>query len=252
MLLISWNINGLRANLNRELPGLLANSQPDVLCLQETKAWAVDLPDMGWAQGYHAYWGEAIKKGYSGVLTLSKAKPKQCILGAGIPGPDDEGRVVSCEYPSFWLVNVYTPNSKSGLERLEERTQYWDPQFLAFIKSLEKMKPVVVCGDFNVAHKAIDLARPKGNERSAGFTIEERVAFEQYIRQGFIDTFREFESGPGHYTWWSLRSGARKNNVGWRIDYFLISRKLRPKLKRAFILPEVLGSDHCPVGIELA
>jgi exodeoxyribonuclease III len=250
--LLCWNVNGLRATLGRTLPALVAKYQPDLLCLQETKAWAADVPDMSWAEGYHAYWAEAQKKGYSGTLTLSRKKPRAVTLGIGVPELDTEGRVVTLEYPGYYAVNVYTPNAKAGLERLEERTTRWDPAFLAYLERLDADKPVLACGDFNVAHKEIDIARPKANERNPGFTIEERTEFGRYIDAGFLDSFREFEPGPGHYTWWSMRGGGRQRNIGWRIDYVLASRRLRQKLKRAFIMPEITGSDHCPVGIELA
>ena len=252
MLLYSWNVNGLRAVLGRTLPELIATHKPDILCLQETKAWAADVPEMHWAAGLSAHWAEAEKKGYSGTLTLSRPAPLKVTTGLGVRELDNEGRVLTCEYSDFYLVNVYTPNAKMDLARLAERTQKWDPAFLKYLKKLEKKKPVVACGDFNVAHTALDIARPKGNERSAGYTIEERTEFGKYVAAGFLDSLREFETGPGLYTWWSLRAGARARNVGWRIDYFLVSPALRPRLTRAFILPEVLGSDHCPIGIELA
>jgi exodeoxyribonuclease III len=251
MLLMSWNVNGLRAVLGKTLPAFIAQHSPDVLCLQEIKANAEQVSDMGWCSGYSPFWCSAQKKGYSGTLILSKTPPLKTELGIGLPGPDDEGRVITAEYKDFYLANVYTPNSKRALERLEERTTKWDPAFLKHLKKLEKKKPVITCGDFNCAHKEIDIAHPKRNERTAGFTIEERRNFDKLVAAGFIDTFREFEKGPGHYTWWSQFSGARAKNVGWRIDYFLISPALRPRLKRAFILPEVMGSDHCPVGIEI-
>jgi exodeoxyribonuclease-3 len=251
MLLISWNVNGLRAVLGRTLPQFIADVQPDVLCLQETKAAEENVADMAWAQGYSACWCSAEKKGYSGTLVLSKSAPQSAVCGIGLPDHDGEGRVITAEFPGFYLVNVYTPNSKRDLSRLTYRTTQWDPAFLQYLQQLEKKKPVVFCGDLNCAHKEIDIARPKANLRTAGFTLDERLSFDKYIEAGFIDTFREFEPGPGHYSWWSAFGGARAKNVGWRIDYFLISRKLRPKLKRAFIMPEIHGSDHCPVGIEL-
>ncbi|MDQ3022781.1 MAG: exodeoxyribonuclease III [bacterium] len=252
MLLISWNVNGLRAVLGRTLPTFIAQLKPDMLCLQEIKAEASQVADMAWCEGYTPYWCSAKKKGYSGTLILTRRKALSVSYGIGLPGPDDEGRVISAEYKDFYLVNVYTPNAKRALERLEERTTVWDPAFLRHLKKLEKKKPVVTCGDFNVAHREIDLANPKSNTKNAGFTPQERAQFDNYISKGkFIDTFREFEQGPGHYSWWSALTGARARNAGWRIDYFLISQALRPKLKRAFIMPEVLGSDHCPVGIEL-
>jgi exodeoxyribonuclease-3 len=251
MLLISWNVNGLRAVLGKTLPQFMLDRKPDVLCLQEIKAMEEQVPDMGWAGKCTASWCSALKKGYSGTLTLSKKKPKSVSFGLGMPGHDDEGRVITTEFADFYLVNVYTPNSKPDLARLAYRTEQWDSLFLKHLKKLEKKKPVVSCGDFNCAHKEIDLARPKSNERTAGFTIEERSSFQRYIDAGFIDTFREFTKEGGHYSWWSQRFAARASNIGWRIDYFLISPALRPRLKRAFILPEVMGSDHCPVGIEL-
>jgi exodeoxyribonuclease-3 len=171
--------------------------------------------------------------------------------GLGMSHHDKEGRLLTIEFMDYFLVNVYTPNSKRGLLRLDYRTQQWDPDFFTYIKMLEKNKPVVVCGDLNVAHKEIDLANPRQNRRNAGFTYEERASMDRVIEAGFIDTFREFEKGPGHYSWWSYIGRAREKNVGWRIDYFLISPELRPRLQNAFILPEVTGSDHCPVGIIL-
>jgi exodeoxyribonuclease-3 len=251
MLLISWNVNGLRAVLGKTLPQFIADHKPDVLCLQEIKAEASQVSDMGWCEGYEPCWCSAQKKGYSGTLVLSRAKPLSTNFGIGLPGPDDEGRVVTAEFNDFYLVNVYTPNSKRDLSRLEERTTKWDPAFLKHLKKLEKKKPVITCGDFNCAHTEMDIAHPKSNVKTAGFTPQERAEFDKYIQAGFIDTFREFEKGPGHYTWWSQLTGARAKNMGWRIDYFLISKALRPRLKRAFILPEVMGSDHCPVGIEI-
>jgi exodeoxyribonuclease-3 len=252
MLLVSWNVNGLRAVLGKTLPQFIESTLPDMLCLQEIKAEASQITNLAWCEGYERYWCSAKKKGYSGTLLLTKTKPLSVSYGIGLPGPDDEGRVISAEYKDYYLVNVYTPNSKRGLERLEERTTVWDPTFLKHLKKLEKKKPVITCGDFNCAHTELDIAHPKSNMKTAGFTPQERTEFDKYISNGkFIDTFREFEKGGGHYSWWSAFSGARSRNIGWRIDYFLISSALRPRLKRAFIMPEVMGSDHCPVGIEL-
>jgi exodeoxyribonuclease-3 len=251
MLLISWNVNGLRAVLGKTLPQFIESVKPDMLCLQEIKAEAAQIADMAWCEGYTPYWHSAKKKGYSGTLLLTKKKPLKVSYGIGLPGPDDEGRVIIAEYDDFHLVNVYTPNSKRDLSRLTERTTLWDPKFLDCMLKLQKKKPVAFCGDLNCAHKEIDIARPKANLKTAGFTPEERAEFDKYIQKGFIDTFREFEPGPGHYSWWSAFGGARSKNIGWRIDYFLISPALRPRLKRAFIMPEVMGSDHCPVGIEI-
>jgi exodeoxyribonuclease III len=249
MKIISWNVNGIRAVLRKDALGFLADETPDIVCLQETKA-SPDVVPMEWARDYHAFWNCAEKKGYSGTLTLARTEPGNVTLGMGNPDHDREGRILTAEFDKFLLVNVYVPNSKRELTRLEYR-QEWDRDFLAYLKNLERRKPVVVCGDFNVAHEEIDLARPKQNTRTHGFTIEERTGFSAFVDAGFVDTFREYEKAGGHYTWWSLMAGARARNVGWRIDYFLISKTLRPHLRKAFILSEVMGSDHCPVGIEL-
>jgi len=248
MKFISWNINGLRAALKRGFVDTVQKMQPDVLCLQETKASPeqVDLD----LKEYHASWNSADKKGYSGTLTLSRVQPLQVFSGMGIPEHDTEGRVLTAEFDDYFLVNVYTPNAKRDLSRLDYRVQ-WDRDFLAFLKKLEQKKPVVFCGDLNVAHTEIDLANPKANEGNHGFTKEEREGFSNFLKAGFIDTFREFHKEGGHYTWWTLRNNARERNIGWRIDYFLISSSLRPRLKDAFILKDVMGSDHCPVGIVL-
>jgi len=246
---LSWNVNGLRAVLKKGFADWFEETDPDVLCLQEIKAedQQVDYE----FSGYHQYWYSAQKKGYSGTLLLSKVKPMSVQYGFGIKEQDQEGRVITAEYKSHFLVNVYTPNSQNELRRLDYRTQVWDRIFLKYLKNLEKQKPVITCGDFNVAHKEIDLKNPTTNTRNAGFTIEERTEFDNYIKAGFIDTFREFNQEADQYSWWSFRSAARERNVGWRIDYFLISEGFRKRLKNAFILQEVMGSDHCPVGIEL-
>lgn len=250
MKLISWNVNGLRAVLRKNFLEYLADEQPDVLCLQETKCTPDDVEQL-WPAGYTTYWNSADKKGYSGTAIFSKARPGQITTGIGVAAHDREGRVLTAEFPDFFLVNVYVPNSKRGLERLPYR-QEWDAAFLNYLKKLERAKPVIFCGDLNVAHEEVDLANPKANVRNHGFTVEERAGFTAFVRSGYLDTFREFEPGGGHYTWWSPLSGARSRNVGWRIDYFLLSAALRPRLKSAFIRPSITGSDHCPVGIELA
>jgi exodeoxyribonuclease-3 len=252
MKFFSWNVNGLRAVLKKGLTEILAAEDADFVCFQETKAHPSDV-DYDWsALGYQsAEWNWAEKKGYSGVLTLSKQKPLSVTRGIGIAEHDREGRVVTTEFADFFLVNVYVPNSQRELARLDYR-QKWDADFLSFLCGLQTKKPVIFCGDLNVAHTAIDLARPKDNERNHGFTIEERTGFSANLKAGFLDTFREFEPGGGHYTWWSVMSGARAKNIGWRIDYFLCSAGLRPRLKSARIYPHITGSDHCPVGIELA
>jgi exodeoxyribonuclease-3 len=196
------------------------------------------------------YWNAAQKKGYSGTAIFTKTRPLTITSHIGIAEHDGEGRVLAAGFGDFFLVNVYVPNSRRDLSRLTYR-QRWDADFLRYLKKLEKKKPVIFCGDLNVAHMEIDLANPKANVHNHGFTPEERAGFSAFMKAGFLDTFREFEKGGGHYTWWSQMSGARSRNSGWRIDYFLISKSLRPRLKRAFIQPEIEGSDHCPVGIEI-
>jgi len=251
MKLVSWNVNGLRACVKKGFIDFIEKEQPDIFCLQEVKA-KPDQVDLGLNLTYRAFWNPAEKPGYSGVALYSKTEPLQVTSGLGLEAHDREGRVITAEYGDFFLVNVYTPNSQNELRRLPYRQNEWDPAFRAYLKQCRKKKPVIFCGDLNVAHQEIDLARPKQNERSAGFTREERNGFDRLITEdGFIDTFREFETGPGHYTWWSFRGGARQRNVGWRIDYVCLSPELRPRLKNAWILPGIMGSDHCPVAIEL-
>ena len=249
MKLISWNVNGFRAILKNGFNDFVLSANPDIICLQETKVHPSQININ--LNCYHQFWNAAERRGYSGTAIFSKAEPQALTYGLGISHHDKEGRLITAEFMDYFLVNVYTPNSKRGLLRLDYRTQQWDPDFFTYIKMLEKNKPVVVCGDLNVAHKEIDLANPRQNRRNAGFTYEERASMDRVIEAGFIDTFREFEKGPGHYSWWSYIGRAREKNVGWRIDYFLISPELRPRLQNAFILPEVTGSDHCPVGIVL-
>ncbi len=246
--LISWNVNGLRAVLKKTFLEFLAGEKPDVLCLQETKCSPNDVEQL-WPAGYTTFWNSAEKKGYSGTAIFTLTRPLQVVPHIDIAEHDREGRVLAAEFGDFFLVNVYVPNAKRDLSRLAYR-QRWDADFLRYLKKLEKKKPVIFCGDLNVAHMEMDLANPKANVHNHGFTPEERAGFDTFVRAGFLDTFREFEPGGGHYTWWSQMGGARSRNVGWRIDYFLISKSLRPRLKRAFIRPEVEGSDHCPVGIE--
>lgn len=249
MKLISWNVNGLRSVIGKGLFKVFVEKhQPDVLCLQETKTSGnvdVDLP------GYEVFWNHAKKAGYAGTAVFTKIKPLNFTHGIGIGKHDDEGRVITLELKEFYLVNVYVPNSKRELERLPYRTKEWDVDFLKYLKNLEKKKPVVFCGDLNVAHMEIDLTHPKSNTKNHGFTPQERAGFDAVVKAGFLDTFREFEKGGQHYTWWSVFNNCRSRNIGWRIDYFCISKSLRPQLKKAFILPQVMGSDHCPVGIEL-
>jgi exodeoxyribonuclease-3 len=247
--LISWNVNGLRAVIRKNFLDYLAEEAPEVLCLQETKVGPNDVEQL-WPVNYTTYWNVARKKGYAGTAIFTRTRPLAVTCGIGLNEHDDEGRVLTAEYADFFLVNVYVPNSKRELTRLSYR-QNWDRAFLQYLKNLEQKKPVIFCGDFNVAHTELDLANPKANMGTHGFTAEERVGFTAFIEAGFVDAFREFEKGGGHYTWWSPFNGARARNIGWRIDYFLLSVALRPRLKRAFIRCDVPGSDHCPVGIEL-
>jgi len=263
MKIFSWNVNGIRAVLKKGLfyPFLEAH-QPDILCLQETKAERgqieIDLPN------YHEYWNSAVKKGYSGTAIFSKQEPRSVINGF----PDSfasryqfadelqrdsagEGRVITAEFEKFFVVTVYTPNAKDDLSRLALRHEHWDPAFFDYCQLLEKKKPVIFCGDLNVAHTEVDLANPGPNRGKKGFTDEERKGFQNFIQAGFIDTFRIFKQGNGHYTWWSNFANARVRNIGWRIDYVLVSGNLRKAVKSAEIYPEVTGSDHCPVGITL-
>lgn len=247
MKMLSWNVNGIRAVLKKGFLDFFQDQQPDILCVQETKAHPeqveLELP------GYQQFWNSAEKKGYSGVAVFSRFSPLNISRGIEMPEHDNEGRVITLEFEDYYLVNVYTPNSQRGLNRLEYRTALWDVEFLAYLKKLEQHKPVIFCGDLNVAHKEIDLANPRSNRKNAGFTDQERASFDNIVAAGFVDTFREFVTDGGHYTWWSYMANARARNVGWRIDYFGISASLRPRLKDAFILPDVHGSDHCPVGI---
>ena len=249
MKLISWNVNGLRAVLKKNFYEFVKEADPDVLCIQETKMQEgqaeVELP------GYHKFWCFAEKKGYSGTLTLTKEEPLNVTFNMGVDKHDHEGRIVNCEFPEFFLVNVYVPNSQSELARLDYRME-WEDDFLRYIKDLEKKKPVIICGDMNVAHKEIDLKNPATNRKNAGFTDEEREKMSALQDAGLIDTFRYFyPDKEGVYSWWSFRGNARKNNTGWRIDYFLVSEALKDKLKSAEILMDVQGSDHCPVVLEL-
>ena len=251
MKLISWNVNGVRSALKKGLVGAMTAAKADVFCLQEIKCQDADVQDVAWPGGCEAVWNPARKRGYAGTAMIFRKKPANVVFGIGARQHDDEGRVMTAEFPDWWLVNVYTPNSQRGLTRLDYRVNAWDPAFLEHLRRLEKKKPVVFCGDLNVAHTGIDLTNPGTNRRNAGFTDEERRNFSELLGAGYIDTFREFERGPGHYTWWSQMMNCRARNIGWRVDYFVISAALRPRLKRAWISPEIMGSDHCPVGIEI-
>ena len=249
MKLISWNVNGLRAAMGKGFMDAFAALDADIFCLQETKLQEgqiqMDLP------GYHEYWNYAEKKGYSGTAVFTKREPLSVRYGIGVEEFDREGRVITLEFPDFFFITVYTPNSQDGLARLPYRMQ-WEDAFLAYLKTLEKDKPVVFCGDLNVAHREIDIKNPKANVRNAGFTQEERDKMTALLDSGFIDTFRFFHPDEtGAYSWWSYRFRAREHNAGWRIDYFIVSEALRPRLDGACIHPEIFGSDHCPVELTL-
>jgi len=250
--IISWNVNGVRAALRKGLLDYIKASDADVYCLQETKAHPGDVQHVEWPRGYEIHWHSAEKKGYSGTAVLTRVKPLSVKTGIGAPAHDKEGRVLAVEFPDFWLIDVYQPNSQRGLTRLDYRVGEWDPAFRRYMKRLEsKGKPAVFCGDLNVAHQEIDLANPRTNRRNAGFTDEERGSFTKLLDSGFVDTFRRFQKDGGHYSWWSQMGDCRARNIGWRVDYFVASEKLVPALKGAWISPEVMGSDHCPVGLEI-
>lgn len=249
MKLISWNVNGLRACVGKGFFEFLAAEQPDMMCLQETKLQPEQAPPV---EGYFDYWNSADKKGYSGTALFSKEEPLAVTCDIGIDQHDHEGRVITAEYPDFYLVTVYVPNAQDGLKRLDYR-MVWEDDFRAYLKRLDEKKPVIVCGDMNVAHKEIDLKNPKTNRKNAGFTDEERAKMTELLGAGFVDTFRAFYPDlEGAYSWWSYRFKAREKNAGWRIDYFLVSERLMDRVKDARILSDVYGSDHCPVVIELA
>lgn len=259
--LISWNVNGIRSALKKGFIDYVNKENPDILSLQETKAQQgqaeVDLPN------YTEYWNSAIRKGYSGTAIFTKEPALSVVKDLNEKGKvyatedkygnaNTEGRVIAAEFEHFYLVNVYTPNAKPDLSRLEFRHKLWDPKFLAYVKELEQNKPVVFCGDLNVAHKEIDLARPDSNHNSHGFTDQEREGFDKILAAGFVDSLRIFHPDePNLYTWWTTWGGARARNVGWRIDYFLVSESIKDNVKEAFIRPEIMGSDHCPVGLVL-
>ncbi len=250
MKIISFNVNGIRAIFQKTFADDMRRIDADIICLQETKATVDQVKEVVSALGdYHVYANEAEKKGYSGTAILTKHNPIAVTYYIGKGEHDNEGRITCAEFEAYYLVTVYVPNSGSELLRLSYR-QTWDRDFLTYLKELEAHKPVVVCGDFNVAHKAIDLARPKENyNKAAGFMQEEIDGMDTYLNSGLVDTFRAVNNDEIKYSWWSYRAGARSKNIGWRIDYFLISESLLPKLKDAFILNDVMGSDHCPVGI---
>ena len=249
MKLISWNVNGLRAAMGKGFMDTFAQLDADAFCLNETKLQPgqieLDLP------GYHQYWNSAEKKGYSGVAAFTRQEPLSVRYGIGVEEFDHEGRVLTLEMPQFYLVSCYTPNSQDGLKRLEYRMR-WEDAFLSYLKSLEREKPVVLCGDLNVAHQEIDIKNPKSNRMNAGFTAQEREKMTRLLNAGFVDTFRALHPDEtGAYSWWSYRFHARENNAGWRIDYFIVSESLREHVREAAIHPEIFGSDHCPVELVL-
>lgn len=249
MKLISWNVNGIRSIAGKGFSEVIQTEKPDIICLQEVKAQA-DQVDHSLFADYKLFWNGAVTKGYSGTAIASRQAPKEVLYGMGLL--DDEGRVIALRFDNFWLVNVYTPNSGRDLERLNFRESEWDKKFLEFLLHLEKTAPVIACGDLNVAHEEIDLANPKTNRKNAGFTAEERRGFANFIEAGFVDVFRHKNPDlRDQYTWWSYRPGIRARNIGWRIDYFLASKVLIEQVKKADILSQVMGSDHCPITLEL-
>ncbi|MCY7786513.1 exodeoxyribonuclease III [Bacillus inaquosorum] len=248
MKLISWNVNGLRAVMRKmDFLSYLKEEDADIICLQETKIQdgQVDLQP----EGYHVYWNYAVKKGYSGTAVFSKQEPQRVMYGIGIEEHDQEGRVITLEFENMFVMTVYTPNAKRGLERIDYRMQ-WEEALLSYILELDQKKPVILCGDLNVAHQEIDLKNPKANRNNAGFSDQERGAFTRFLEAGFIDSFRHvYPDLEGAYSWWSYRAGARDRNIGWRIDYFVVSERLKDQIEDASISADVMGSDHCPVEL---
>ena len=250
MKIISWNVNGIRSAIRKGFSEWLEREDPDILCLQETRArpsqleGIVDLPP-----GYHAFWNWPSRKGYAGVSVFTRIGPREVVKDIRAEGFDDEGRSICLDLGAFFLVNVYFPNGRSGRQRLDYKMDFYE-RFLKFVGTLSG-KGIVICGDVNTAHKAIDLARPKSNRYTSGFLPEEREWMDRLLGRGFVDSFRVFNREGGHYTWWDLRTGSRERNVGWRIDYFFVSESMKGLLNKAFIMSEVEGSDHCPIGIEL-
>ena len=250
MRLISWNVNGIRACREKGFMDFFREIDADIFCLQETKLQAgqieMELP------GYYQYWNYAVKKGYSGTALFTKKEPISVAYGIGVEEHDQEGRVITAEFDEYYVVTVYTPNAQRELTRLSYRME-WEEAFLNYLKKLEEKKPVIFCGDLNVAHKEIDLKNPKTNRKNAGFTDEERACFSKILENGFVDTFRHFYPNlEGAYSWWSYMGQARAKNVGWRIDYFVVSECLKDRLEDAAIHPQVMGSDHCPVELKLS
>ncbi|MFC1981296.1 exodeoxyribonuclease III [Chloroflexota bacterium] len=250
--LLCWNVNGIRAVKNKGFLEWLYKESPDILCLQETKAHFEQLDkDLQEPRGYHAYWNHPERKGYSGVATFTREEPLRVQYGFGVAGFETEGRILITQYPRFILLNIYFPNGKKDETRLRYKMDFYDV-FLQFVEALKpKYENLIICGDFNTAHKVIDLARPRENEKVSGFLPKERDWIDKFVAHGYVDTFRHFNKEPNQYTWWDLKSGARARNVGWRIDYIFVSEALLPSVSEAFIMPAVMGSDHCPAGIVL-
>ena len=253
MKLISWNVNGLRAVINKGFKEFFKEIDADIFCIQETKMQEAQLDEniLEIFEGYNAYWNSAEKKGYSGTAIFTKQKPLNVTYGIGKEEHDKEGRVITLEFEKFYIVNIYTPNSKRELERLDYR-QLWEDEIRAYLLKLKENKPVVMCGDLNVAHTEIDLKNPKTNRKNAGFTDEERAKMTELLNAGFVDTFRyKYPEVEGKYSWWSYMFHAREKNAGWRIDYFIVSENLKDKIENAKILDDIYGSDHCPVELDL-
>jgi len=252
MKLLSWNVNGIRAAYKKGFYDWLNKERPDILCIQEIKALSDQIPkSLKNIKEYNLYVNSAKKKGYSGVATFTKREPIDIKRGFNIEKFDDEGRILITEFPSFVLFNIYFPNGKKNYERLKYKLDFYDV-FLSYIENIKKKgKNIIVCGDFNTAHKEIDLARPKQNEKNSGFLPIERAWMDSFIKHGYVDTFRYFNKKPNQYSWWDQKTRSRERNVGWRIDYFFVNTDFLPKISKAFILPEIMGSDHCPVGIIL-
>ena len=251
--IVSWNVNGVRAVYKKNFMQWLLTDQPHVLCLQETKAQDDQFPaEIAQLDGYTVYFASAQRKGYSGVATLSRLKPKSSQVGMGIEKFDTEGRLLQLDYGGFLLLNIYFPNGKQSNERLQYKMEFYDA-FLKYAQNLRRQgKSLIVCGDVNTAHREIDLARPRENAKTSGFLPEERAWINRFLSQGYIDTFRMFTKEGGHYSWWDQRTRARERDIGWRIDYFFVSEDLADKVKSAFIQKDIMGSDHCPIGIEIA
>ncbi len=253
MKLISWNVNGLRANITKGFETFFKQIDADIFCIQETKMQEeqIDITIQNILKKYKQYWNSALKKGYSGTAVFSKKEPINVTYGIGIEEHDKEGRIITLEFEKFFLVNCYTPNSKKGLERLDYR-MLWEDEIKKYLIKLDKIKPVIYCGDLNVAHEEIDLKNPKTNRKSAGFTDEERNKMTELLKMGFTDTFRYlYPEKENAYSWWSYMSNAREKNVGWRIDYFIVSKSIEIQIQDSMIYSEVLGSDHCPIGLEI-